>query len=265
MDRVSQAAKVCRVTKSRTRLGRLPLTHSASAIYQDPLWSQHRPRGVCPVPSLLVLSILSLSGCHSVQCRGKIGTAQLPRPVSQSIPGPPGHPSIRGYPIFRQDAQWGLNTSPAHQQRFPRGALRPASSAGSSPDVGEKGVDVPGKHGDHVGDDEGSGRPGHQQEGGRRPFPGESTASRRHRREGAALYGAGPRGRRAGLPAPPGGGGGARGEQPRAAGLSRGSATAGQARLREGGEARRAERGSWRRGGRPGWVGAGGPGLLRNQ
>ena len=128
MDRGARRAKVRRVTKSRTRLGRLPLTHSASAIHQDPLWSQYRPRGVCPVPSLLVLSILSLSGCHSVQCRGKIGTAQLPRPVSQSTPGPPGAPSsMRGYPIFRQDAQWGLNTSPAHQQRFPRGAPRPAS------------------------------------------------------------------------------------------------------------------------------------------
>ena len=104
-------------------------TQSASAIHQDPLWSQYRPRGVCPIPSLQVLlSMLSLSGCHSVQCRGKIGTAQLPRPVSQSIPGPPGAPSsIRGYPIFQQDAQWGLDTFLWHQQRSPRGAPRPAS------------------------------------------------------------------------------------------------------------------------------------------
>lgn len=32
-------------------------------------------------------------------------------------------------------------------------------------DVGEEGVDVPGQHGHHIGDDEGGRRPGHQQEG----------------------------------------------------------------------------------------------------
>ena len=55
------------------------------------------------------------------------------------------------------------------------------------------------------------------------------------------------------------------GEQPRAAGLTRGSATAGQARLRrEGRRGERSEEAGCEAAAGGGW-GAGGPGLLRNQ
>lgn len=60
----------------------------------------------------------------------------------------------------------GFGHLPFASAALPRAVPRvQPRSAGSSPDVGEKGVDVPGEHGDHVGNDEGSGRPGHQQEG----------------------------------------------------------------------------------------------------
>lgn len=92
---------------------------------------------------------------------------------------------------------------------------------------------------------------------GTKPFPGESTASRRHRRGRAPPAGGwrpAARRREAGMAHG--------GEQPRAAGLSR--------RLRdggapEGGEARRAERGSWRSEAAAGVVGRGRPGLVANQ
>lgn len=50
----------------------------------------------------------------------------------------------------------------------------PLSSSGPSPDIGEKGVDMPSEHRDHVGDDEGCGRPSHQEEGDESHSPEET-------------------------------------------------------------------------------------------
>lgn len=60
-----------------------------------------------------------------------------------------------------------------------------------SPDVGEEGIDVPREHSDHVGDDEGCGRPSHQQEGDE----GHSPEEAQHRGERALRWS----GREAGL------------------------------------------------------------------
>lgn len=48
---------------------------------------------------------------------------------------------------------------------LPLSSPDPSCSSCPSPDIGEKGVDVPREHRDHVGDDEGCGRPSHQEEG----------------------------------------------------------------------------------------------------
>lgn len=50
----------------------------------------------------------------------------------------------------------------------------PLSSPGPSPDVGEKGVDMPREHRDHVGNDEGCRRPSHQEEGDESHSPEEA-------------------------------------------------------------------------------------------
>ena len=105
-------------------------------------------------------------------------------------------------PSFRKTPQLGLDPFPPHQQCSPAVPLpRPASCLppGSSPDVGEEGVDVPGEHGDHVGDDEGGGRPGHQEEGDEGHSPQEAqhrAAARRALRSAGSERGFRAAGRR---------------------------------------------------------------------
>lgn len=118
---------------------------------------------------------------------------------------------------------------------------------------------MPGEHGDHVGDDEGGGRPGHQEEGDE----GHSLQEAQHRAAGRALRAAG---RGAGLSlAAPGAGGSRHVPAHQAAATQRtapgcgtgGSATAGAGAAPEGGHEPRAESGEGcgPRGGWPGWVG----------
>lgn len=91
-----------------------------------------------------------------------------------------------------------LQSTPAGSDPLssPSAALPCSASAGSpalcppcpSPDVREERVDVPGEHGDYVGDDEGGGRPGHQEEGDEGHPPQEAQ----HRAAGSARRSAGP-------------------------------------------------------------------------
>lgn len=127
---------------------------------------------------------------------------------------------------------------------------------------------MPGEHGDHIGDDEGGGRPGHQEEGDE----SHSLQEPQHRAFGSALPSAG---RDTGLflAAGEAGGGGrhvlarqAASTAPTATSCgTEGSATAGAGPARERGEARRPEEAAeGKAAGRGGW-GPDGPGLLRNE
>lgn len=57
---------------------------------------------------------------------------------------------------------------------LPLSSPGPSRSSCPSPDIGEKGVDVPREHRDHVGDNEGCGRPSHQEEGDESHSPEEA-------------------------------------------------------------------------------------------
>lgn len=129
----------------------------------------------------------------------------------------------------------------------------PSRSSCPSPDIGEKGVDVPREHRDHVGDDEGCGRPSHQEEGDESHSPEEAQ----HRGERALSSSD----QEAGLLRT------AWRRWPRHRQLTarrdRDSGTAGTGPAPEGGK--RSETRGRRADGQPGGWGAGGPGLLRNR
>lgn len=163
---------------------------------------------------------------------------------------------------FCKTPQLGLAPRPLHQQcsrwcLCPVPALHPFCP---SPDVGEEGVDVPGEHSDHVGDDEGGGGPGHQEEGDE----GHSPQEAQHLDARSALHSAGGPG--AGLLR----GAGAATCQPARRRPRRGQPLpSGREAPRRRRQAQPGRRGSeeaadGKAAGQGGW-GASGPGLLRNE
>lgn len=136
---------------------------------------------------------------------------------------------------------------------LPLSSPGPSRSSCPSPDIGEKGVDVPREHRDHVGDDEGCGRPSHQEEGDESHSPEEAQhlgeralSSSDH--EAGLLRTAWRRWLR---------------HRQLTARRDRGSAMAGAGPAPEGGK--RSETRGRRTDRQPGGWGAGGPGLLRNR
>lgn len=130
-----------------------------------PILFQISPENVllrfCPIPRLKALpSILNLSllpPCFTLQVQAKVLSA--PPTASLNIPGCWEHLSSCSHlSLTTRRPQLGPDVFPPHQQRsfwslcLLLGPRRPPCL---SPDVGEEGVDVPGEHGDHVGDDEG--------------------------------------------------------------------------------------------------------------
>lgn len=168
----------------------LPTPHSINGIHREPSL-QYRQRSVFRRLSH------TTSGSFTVKTETPPDATLFSAQVSMSellssylgLPTQPGHLLLGRPASVVAPVAAGRPDPCLCGHSAPRGACaRPPTRP--SPDEGEEGVDVPGEHGDHVGDDEGGGRPGHQQEGDE----GHATQEAQHRAAGRAL---GPAGRAA--------------------------------------------------------------------